>query len=303
MKPLYLPMLAQTAEPFDHADYQFEVKWDGVRALAAVDADGWRLWGRRGTDYTARYPELAVLAHLPAGTVVDGEVVVLRQGRADFPALLCRHQRRRPLPASWIGKEAAVSYVLFDLLVEQGRPLLNEALRQRRERLRALLERVGAPALVYSDGVIGHGREFFAQAVAQGHEGVMAKHIASRYQPGKRSPTWRKIKPAGLLPCVIIGYTAGRHGVHSVLLATLRNGVLCYVGHLNRGFNQTAWATLAQRLQALRRAQPAVACAQRASWIEPVLYCRVHYQDWTCHGRLRHAVFGGWLEGADQRHA
>ena len=71
MKPL-LPMLATPAVPFDSDAYLFEVKWDGVRALAAIEAGRWRLWGRTGTDYTARYPELAVLGRLPAGTVVDG---------------------------------------------------------------------------------------------------------------------------------------------------------------------------------------------------------------------------------------
>ena len=274
MKPLYLPMLAQTAEPFDHADYEFAVKWDGVRALAAVEPRGWRLWGRTGTDYTARYPELAVLRSLPAGTVVDGEVVVLRKGRANFPALLRRHQRRRPLPAAWVNQDLVVSYVLFDLLVERGRSLLQEPLRQRRTRLRDLLAGVTAP-LVYSDGVVGQGREFFAQVVAQGHEGVLAKHLASHYLPGKRSSSWRKIKPASVQPCVLVGYRAGRHGVHSVLLATLRQGALGYVGQLSRGFSAEVRVTLAQRLETLHRAQPVVPCPQRASWIEPVVsgYC------------------------------
>src|SRR2546425_11024355 len=76
-----LPMLATPAVPFDAEDYSYEVKWDGVRALAAVERRRWELWGRGGVDYTARYPELAVLGRLPAGTVVDGELVVLRQGR------------------------------------------------------------------------------------------------------------------------------------------------------------------------------------------------------------------------------
>jgi bifunctional non-homologous end joining protein LigD len=123
------------------------------------------------------------------------------------------------------------------------------------------------------------------------------RNLASRYLPGKRAPSWRKIKPAGVLPCVLIGYRASRHGVHSVLLATLRQGKLVYVGRLSRGFSVAARVTLAQRLAKLRRTHPVVPCPQRASWLEPVLYCRVHYQDWTCHGCLRHAVFGGWLAG------
>jgi bifunctional non-homologous end joining protein LigD len=306
MKPLYLPMLAQAAEPFDHADYQFEIKWDGVRALAAVDASGWRLWGRTGTDYTSRYPELAVLQNLPSGTLVDGEVVVLHQGRADFPALLRRHQRTRPPLVAWAGHGLAVSYMAFDLLVDRGRPLLQAPLRERRARLRDLLAAGTAPALVYSDDVVGQGREFFAQAVAQGHEGIVAKHVASGYQPGKRSVAWKKIKPAGVLPCVLIGYRAGRHGVQRVLLATLRSGGLHYVGQLSRGFGGEARVMLAAQLATLQRACPVLPCPQRASWIEPVLYCRVHHQGWTSNGRLRHPVFGGWLQAehhAAHRHS
>jgi ATP-dependent DNA ligase len=240
------------------------------------------------------------LENLPSGTLVDGEVAVLHQGRADFPALLRRHQRTRPPLVAWPHHGLAVSYMVFDLLVDRGRPLLQTPLRERRARLRDLLAGVAAPTLVYSDGALGQGREFFAQVVAQGHEGVVAKHLASRYRSGKRSAAWKKIKPAGVLPCVLIGYRAGRHGVHRVLLATLRNGGLHYVGQLSRGFSDEARVMVAEQLATLRRARPVLPCPHRASWIEPVLYCRVGHQGWTSNGRLRHPVFGGWLEA--ERH-
>src|SRR6516164_11105505 len=115
MSSIVLPMLATRAAPFDSDDYLFEVKWDGVRALTAIEDRRWRLWGRSGSDYTERYPELAVLRRLPSGTIIDGELIVLQNGRADFPALLRRHQRRsgayQPMP---------VHYVVFDLLFEKG---------------------------------------------------------------------------------------------------------------------------------------------------------------------------------------
>jgi bifunctional non-homologous end joining protein LigD len=296
MKAAFMPMLATAAAPFDGEDYEFEVKWDGVRALAAVEHGHWRLWGRAGADYTARYPELAVLQRLPAGTVVDGEIVVLHQGRADFPALLRRHQRRQPSLAAYVGPGQAVCYMLFDVLAVRGRSILKEPLRQRRERLHDLLEVAHDPVLCYSDGVIGRGREFFTQAVAQGHEGVMAKHLASRYCPGTRSPAWRKVKPVEVLPCVIIGYTAGRSGIERLLVATVRDGVLRYVGQLTRGFGNSQAAELAERLARRRRLRPVVPCPMRAWWVEPELYCRVQCQGWTCHGQLRHAVFRGLLD-------
>jgi DNA ligase D-like protein (predicted ligase) len=290
-----LPMLATASAPLDGPEYAFEVKWDGVRALAAVEPSGWSLWGRGGLDYTARYPELAVLGRLPPGTVVDGELVVLRQGRADFPALLRRHQRCRPLPAGY--QAAAVTYVLFDLLYERGRAVLQETLRRRRAALRALLEQVQEPLLVYSDGVVGTGRAFFAEALAQGHEGVMAKRNDSAYRPGRRSPAWRKIKPTELLPCVVIGYRAHRDGVACLLVATVRQGALRYVGRLTSGWGADADRGLTRRLARVRqRTRPVVACPHRACWVEPELYCRVRCQGWTSQGRLRHGVFAGLLD-------
>ena len=194
-----------------------------------------------------------------------------------------------------------MTYVVFDLLSEQGRTLLHEPLERRREQLQNLLERLQEPLLCYSAGVVGAGRRFFAQAVAQGHEGVVAKQEGSCYSPGRRSPVWRKIKPVELLPCVIIGYRAGREGVLSLLVATVYQGELRYVGQLTQGWGADAGRELACRLAALRRrSAPVVPCPHRAWWVEPELYCRVRCQGWTCQGRLRHGVFRGLLDDTNQ---
>src|SRR5712692_7350017 len=196
MLPALLPMLAVPAAPFDSSEYSFEVKWDGVRALAAVETAGWRLWGRERADYTARYPELDLLRRLPAGTLVDGELVAFdADGRPDLPRLLRRHG----LAHAWrIGQArlwCPVRYVLFDLLFHAGRSLLHEALVRRRELLEEIVECLDVPELIFSAGIVGTGTALYAVALAQGHEGVMAKHLASTYRPGRRSTTWRKIKP------------------------------------------------------------------------------------------------------------
>jgi ATP-dependent DNA ligase len=295
---LILPMLATAAAPFDSAEHVFEVKWDGVRALAAVASGRWRLWGRQGADYTPRYPELAVLGRLPVGTVVDGELVVWQAGRADFPALMRRHQRARPpaVAAASGGPQAAVCYVLFDLLYAQGRALLQQGLVQRRARLQELLLRVNEPRLLYSVGSEGCGRAFFTRVVAEGHEGVMAKHRASRYLPGRRSTSWRKIKPTMRLPCVVLGYRPRRQGGLRLLLATRQAGVLRYVGQIDAGGTAVQTAAVAQRLAARSRRRPLVPCPLSACWIEPAFYCQVACQGWTLHGQLRQARWAGWLE-------
>ncbi|MGZ4662881.1 MAG: ATP-dependent DNA ligase, partial [Arthrobacter sp.] len=210
MNQLTLPMLAVRGEPFDAEEFLFEVKWNGVRALAAREAEGWLLWGRDQADYRGRYPELDVLRRLPPGTVVDGELVVLPQGLPDLDALLARHQLVQPLKIRQAAQQQAVTYVLFDMLAHRGRSLLGHPLQVRRRELEQLVRDLHEPRLVFSEGVVGTGRVFFEQAVRQGQEGVMAKHLASRYLPGRRSSAWRKIKPVRSLPCVIIGWVPGR---------------------------------------------------------------------------------------------
>ena len=127
MLPQVLPMLAVAAEPFDSAEYSFEIKYDGVRTLAAVDGAGWRLWGRERADYTARYPEFEVLRRLPAGTLVDGELVAFDEtGRPDLRRLLRRHGLTDPWRIGQAKQWCPVRYVLFDLLYHAGRCVVAE---------------------------------------------------------------------------------------------------------------------------------------------------------------------------------
>ena len=296
MMPLLMPMLATSAEPFDSDAHLFEIKWDGVRALAAVDGSQWRLWGRQGADYRDRYPELAVLNRLPAGTIVDGELVVLRNGRADLTELLRRHQLRHADRIGYAGRQASVSYLLFDILGHRGRTLVQESLERRRAVLAEVLSGVSDSRLILSAGVVGAGRDLFERAVSAGHEGVMAKQLAGRYQPGKRSSAWQKLKPKRLVPGVIVGYTPTREGLHSLLVAAVRDGSLGYVAELTRGFRDADKIDLARRLRARRRSAPVVACPHQAVWVEPELYCRVQFLRWTSGGRLRDAVFRGLLD-------
>jgi ATP-dependent DNA ligase len=197
MLPQLAPMLAVSSAPFDSPEYSFEVKWDGVRALAAVTDSSWRLWGRELADYTSRYPELSVLRSLPDGTLVDGELVALRGGIPDLGLLLRRHQLADGWKVRHAWRWCPVRYVLFDLLYHQGRCLLHEPLDRRRALLAEVCQTLAAPEVLFSEGVVGTGRALFAAVVAQGQEGIVAKHQGSTYRPGKRNPAWRKIKPAG----------------------------------------------------------------------------------------------------------
>ena len=196
MLPRLLPMLAVPAEPFDSPEYSFELKWNGIRVLAAVEKGNRWLWGRGRAEYTARYPELDVLRRLPAGTLVDGELVALdADGRPDLPRLLRRHGLTDPWRIRQARRWCAVRYVVFDVLYHAGRCLLHDPLARRREVVAELCQRLEAADVQFSAGVVGPGRAWYAAALAQGHEGVVAKHLRSAYRPGRRSAAWRKIKP------------------------------------------------------------------------------------------------------------
>ena len=176
-----LPMLAVASAPFDSPEYLFEVKWDGVRALAACGPEAWSVWGREGADYSDRYPELEVLRRFPAGTVLDGELVRPGpSGRSELGSILSRHQLSSPARIQRASHSQPICYVVFDLLYLRDRSMLGRPLRERRAALQELIERLQEPVLLFSQGVVGPGKAFFAALVAQGQEGMMAKHLASR---------------------------------------------------------------------------------------------------------------------------
>jgi ATP-dependent DNA ligase len=300
MMEVLAPMLAVTArEPFDAADYLFEVKWDGIRALSCRDEGGWRLWGRDAGDYRPRYPELGLLAALPAGTMLDGEIVLCSQGVPNLPQLLARHARATAPSYQHLVAPSPVTYVVFDALYDAGRNLLGRPLSERRESARRRVSALAEAQVVFSEGVVAAGRSFFAQVVAASQEGVMAKHLASPYRPGRRCAFWKKIKPWTCVPAVIFGYVPGPQGVQCLLVAALRHGHLRFVAELASGLSAAWRRQLAELLARIGCSHPALPCRRKAVWVRPELYCQVRSLGWTRGGRLRGASFGGLLPAAE----
>ena len=195
------PMLATRGQPFDSQHYLFEIKWDGIRMLAFIDRGGYRLMNRHGVNTTERYPEFAFLAGLAPGTILDGEMVVLRHSGPDFALVQSRDKTRSPLKIRTLSRTQPATYIAFDLLYENLVPLQDLPWRQRRQRLENLLQQERDPHLVLSQAILGQGRALFAETCRQGLEGIMAKHVNSRYQPGRRSRDWLKIKPQAERNC------------------------------------------------------------------------------------------------------
>ena len=193
------PMLAQTAQsPFDSEDHLFEIKWDGIRCVAFVEGGALRLQSRQGIEITRQFPELSSLRRLPSGTVLDGELVVLKGGKPCFCEIQRRaHLQSRPL-INLVSDSTPVTYMVFDLLYLRGKPVMTLPLTVRREALKGLLCPLLLAGVLVPEGIIGNGRAFFRQIAHQGLEGIVAKRLDSPYLPGRRSPAWRKLKVSAI---------------------------------------------------------------------------------------------------------
>lgn len=191
-------LLSQTRRPFDDDAFFFEFKYDGFRALVAVDGDSVAIKTRRGADATSWFPELAHgLRELPGGPhILDGEICVLdAQGRSDFMRLQARASRR-----GWREGADPVVFCAFDLLMLNGKDCRERPLVERKKALSQLL--AGKPAsILFVDGLVGQGTAFYAHAVQWMLEGVVAKRLANSYHSGEpRTGDWLKIKRPGAVP-------------------------------------------------------------------------------------------------------
>jgi ATP-dependent DNA ligase len=187
-------MLAQrAAAPFDSEDYLFEVKWDGVRCLVHAEGGQVRLQSRQLTDLTGQFPELAGVAGLPEGTVLDGELVLLDNGLPIRGEVLSRLSVRDAFRTRLLGDRCPTTYIAFDLLYLAGQSWMRKPLVERRRQLEVVVGELANDRVRVSAGVVGRGVEFYRKVRAEGHEGVVAKLLASPYVPGRRLGFWRKV--------------------------------------------------------------------------------------------------------------
>lgn len=297
-------MLCTASEPFDDPAFLFEIKWDGVRALLFVDAPGSiRIHNRRGTRIDDRYPDLVSAARaLPAGIVLDGEIIVTDEnGAPSFPRVLEREQGRRGVALECLVRERPACFVAFDVLYAEYAPELAHPLEARRQRLDSLPIGDAGQAMLVSEGIVGEGKRYFTDVTERGLEGVVAKRLASRYVPGKRSDDWRKIKASRTRACVVIGWLASgpsKNDLKSLLVATdFEDGLgLRYVGKVGTGMSTEVRDELLARLRELSRDAPLVHCDERgAQFVEPEIYVAVRYFEVSENGRLRGPVFEALL--------
>jgi len=291
-------MLAKIGrEPFSSDDHLFEIKWDGTRALTFAEDGDYRLLNRKRRPAKDRYPELEALRGLPSGTVVDGEICVLQEGKPVFSGMLKREQARGERRVRELARQLPATYVVFDLLYRNGEPILDRPLVERREALRETLACCPDPRIVLSEGIVGDGITFFREAVKRELEGMMAKRLSGRYLPGKRSDSWQKIKRRQRIYCAILGFLSEGDDLRSLVIGVEDGGVLTFAGKVGSGLDAATGAELGRELRKSLRPEPLVPCSVEASWVEPGFYCAVDFLERTESGELRAPVFVEWMRG------
>ena len=311
-------MLAELADPRLHEqilrrpDLVFEPKYDGMRAVIAIDSGpNVRIYSRLGNDKTEQFPEvveplLKLGRRLPAPIVVDGELVAVDD---DGKALGFQHLQGRlhvrGLKSHGASRAVSVAFVAFDLLREGDTDLRPRPFSERRQRLAALFRRPGSKTLRVIESKLGGGMRLRATARRRGWEGIVAKEPGSRYISGKRQAAWRKLKFVKTEEFVVGGWTEPRqsrtHFGALLLGYYLENPSetdrLIFAGQVGSGFTQAELDRVAGRLAPLITQETPFEEFPRKDkgdhWVEPQLVAQTKFTEWTLDGLLRNPVYLG----------
>jgi bifunctional non-homologous end joining protein LigD len=297
-------MLASAGELPGGPGWAYELKWDGVRALAVIRAETGpvrlRLYARSGAEITKAYPELAGLGPALAEVgitecVLDGEVVLLdRAGRPDFVALAERMHVRDTERARKLAASIPVSYLIFDILSANGTDVTRASYVERRELLESVLPIPGPgtpwgvpPRFTDGEATLEAARELAL-------EGVVAKRLSSPYRPGIRAPDWIKIKNERTGDYVIGGWHTKTRVLSGLLVGLPGPGGLTYRGRVGGGISAATERELLALLRPLRADRSPFAARQvpredtvNTTWVRPELMVEIRYGNITRDGKLR----------------
>jgi len=294
------PMLLLRTEKLpESADFQYELKFDGYRALAIKNGGKIQLRSRNDNDFNARYPGIVkALAPLPDDTIIDGEIVALGpEGKPSFNLLQNHGSSGAPL-----------HFFIFDLLVLKGRDVMGKSLTQRRELLEMHIFPKLEEPIRYSPVLEAGLKDLIQSVKAQGLEGLVAKRRDSKYEPGLRSGAWLKMRVNQGQELVIGGYTPSPKNFDALVIGYYEGPNLIYAARTRNGFTPASRAELFKKIKALEikecpfanlpekkagRWGAGLTAAKMAEciWLKPQLVAQFEYVEWTEDSHLRHSRF------------
>jgi bifunctional non-homologous end joining protein LigD len=310
-KPEFVePMKARLVDdPPANSDWLYELKFDGIRAIAVKNGSKVSLISRNGNKLDARFPEIAeAVKNLPVpDCVIDGEVVALDdEGRSSFQLLQALEME---------GRKAPLRFYVFDLLELDGKSLLGLPLEQRKQVLAKVCESVGDP-IRYSAEITGDVKSLLAEVQRRGLEGLIGKQRGSLYEPGRRSGAWIKLKTVHQQEFVVGGYTppaGSRKHFGAILVGYYEGGKLKFAGKVGSGFTSKSLSNLSRKFREEERDDcPFVdlpskqggvwvqgitpSMMQKMHWVNPKFVAEIKFAEWTREGKLRQPVFLGLRE-------
>jgi DNA ligase D-like protein (predicted ligase) len=291
------PMLAVTGKPFSGDGWIFEPKFDGIRCLASIRRRKVILKNRRLSIITEAFPEIAdaVLDAVTTDCILDGEIIIMKDGKPDISAIQRRIYRDSSLKARLLTQTNPAQYVVFDIIDLEGESLISYPLLERKRILAGILRQNNNVAL--TGYVQKSGELYFEAALRNGFEGVVAKQLDSLYIPGVRSTHWVKFRKSTGFDLVVGGYTRGR-GKRSdtfgalLLGAYAPDGSFVYVGRAGSGFSREEAVIICTTLK--RTDSPVFSNPPdepEAHWTLPKLVVEVKALEVTRNNILRFPVF------------
>jgi len=292
----YKPMLARLAEsPFSSSDWIFEVKWDGIRAISYVNEE-LSIRSRKQKELIDNFPELSELKDLTGNIVLDGEIIIMKDGKADFQSLIQRMQNTNPREIMYLAGKFPATYIIFDILEKDGKEVSDTPLMERKRLLKNSVKE--GNFVVLSLFVEETGEAYYGAALEKGLEGIIAKKKQSSYEPGKRSNNWLKIKAVKTCDCVIFGYTDGEGNREktfgSLILGLYDKAVPVFIGKVGTGFSREYMENLKLSLDKHKVGEETLSGVdndREITWLRPDIVCKIGYQSITEDEKLRIPVF------------
>ncbi len=263
-----------------------EIKYDGYRVQVHANRGRKKVYTRNGLDWTKRFSTIAAALDIPGEAIIDGEVVVVHDGRTNFSEL------QAELAA---GRQDRLVYYAFDLLWRNG-DLRKLPQIERKQALLNLLGESDTPhPVLFSEHLIGDGQQMFEHAAKLKWEGIISKRADAPYR-SERNENWLKIKAVHKGKFPVVGFVKDPTGVAALYLGKREGNDLVYMGKVGTGWSRTVSSQIRKQLDSVVSPKSKLTKPIRkpkATWVEPTFYADVEYRDITSEGLLRASSFKG----------
>lgn len=290
IKPM---LIGAEGDAFDSDDYLYELKLDGERCIAYLDAERTDLRNKRNIKMLPKVPELSEIhKQVNCRCILDGELAVIHDGKPDFFLIQKRSMMSNPMKIELESQRHPACFTAFDILYYDDHPVTDLPLTERKKLLERVIKEESA-RFARSRHIERHGIAFYQLAEAQALEGIVAKRKDSKYYFDKRTKDWIKCKNLKDSDYVVCGYIPKENIMTSIVLGQYRDGQLIYKGHVTLGVGGEFF----RKIRELGRLnQPPMTIPEgneNTVWVQPELVCTVKYMMKTESGGLRQPVFKG----------